>query len=157
MSCLSLHLLWNMVMQIVVRSVCTSGEGRASQSYVTSKAGRHNFTPIEAGAAIKTSPCLTLSSPGGTKLKRGWLEMFWKYPNIFRRQRPTSQESWFQSCLSLLLLQILFDPCHVWCYPWMPVPCVLQNKKRLPAFFLGTIIWPKDQIESEQDQTIKIT
>ena len=117
MSCLSLHLLWNMVMQIVVRSVCTSGEGRASPSYVTSKAGRHNFTPIEAGAAIKTSPCLTWSSPGGTKLKRGWLEMFWKYPNIFRRQRPTSQESWFQS-LSLVIVTTN----SLW-----PMPCLMLS------------------------------
>ena len=97
MSCLSLHLLWNMVMQIVMHSVCTSGEGRASQSYVTSKALRRNSTPIEAGAAIKTSPCLTLSSPGRVKLKRGGLERFWKYPNLFRRQSPTSQEMWIHS------------------------------------------------------------
>ena len=155
MSCLSLHLLWNMVMQIVVRSVCTSGEGRASPSYVTSKAGRHNFTPIEAGAAIKTSPCLTWSSPGGTKLKRGWLE---NIPIFFEDNVPHRKNRDFNLCLSLLLLQICFDPCHVWCYPWMSVPCVLQNKKRFSAFFLGTIIWSKDQqIESGQDQTIKIT
>ena len=159
MSCLSLHLLWNMVMQIVVRSVCTSGEGRASQSYVTSKAWRRNSTPIEAGAAIKTSPCPTLSSPGRVKLKRGGLKRFWKYPNLFRRQSPTSQEMWIHS-----LCFIIFNTNFLLPLPYLMLSLnvsalfFLQNKKRLPAFLLGTIIWSKDQrIESEQDQTIKIT
>ena len=133
MSCLSLHLLWNMVMQIVVRSVCTSGEGRASQSYVTSKAWRRNSTPIEA--AIKTSPCLTLSSPGRVKLRRGGLERFWKYPNLFRRQNPHRKKCEFTPCVSLFLIQILFCPCHIWCYPWMSVPCFFAKQKEASRLF----------------------
>ena len=128
MSCLSLHLLWNMVMQIAVRSVCTSGEGRASQSYVTSKAWRRNSTPIEAGAAIKTSPCLTLSSPGRVKLKRGGLERFWKYPNLFRRQSPTSQEMWIHS-----LCFIIFNTNSL-----LPLPYLMSSLNVSALFFCKT-------------------
>ena len=151
MSCLSLHLLWNMVMQIVVRSVCTSREGRASQSYVTSKAWRRNSTPIEA--AIKTSPCLTLSSPGRVKLRRGGLERFWKYPNLFRRQSPTSQEMWIHS-----LCFIIFNTNSLLPLPYLMLSLNVsalffcKTKRGFPPFFLEPLFGQKTNRLS-QDRT----